>query len=261
MTKQQDQLHDLIYSYYRIYYLETLGLQDWRERVLSFRLHEESLIGSKIEQLAASANVSLCNLKTLVVGCGTGAELFYLAERCSLDVRGIEPLDDAIEICTLKAQIRGFSADLVTKESSECMSFADGSMDLIICYSVLEHVADVDATLREIMRVLAPGGKVLMSLPDFGFPEEPHYKVLTLPPAWFPSLVRLQLRWMGRPTGFFDSLNLLTRSQLTRRLKRMSISHQVIREYAFRKNLPFILKVYSYLFGIDRNQLLILSKS
>ena len=110
------------------------------------------------------------------------------------------------------------------------------------------------------MRVLAPGGKVLLVLPDYRFPEEPHYKVLTLPPAWFAGLVRAQLRRMGRPTGLFDSLNFLTRGRLIKRLKRLGIQYRVIREYSFRNNLPFILKAYSYLFEIDRNQLLVLSK-
>jgi 2-polyprenyl-6-hydroxyphenyl methylase / 3-demethylubiquinone-9 3-methyltransferase len=38
------------------------------------------------------------------------------------------------------------------------MPFADGSFSAIVCLDVLEHVRDLKATIREIARVLAPGG-------------------------------------------------------------------------------------------------------
>jgi SAM-dependent methyltransferase len=42
----------------------------------------------------------------------------------------------------------------------------DGSYDVIICNHVLEHVADYRAALRELRRVLNPGGFLLLSFPD-----------------------------------------------------------------------------------------------
>ena len=115
-----------------------------------FRFQEEVLIGKKLERIATSAGVSLDAKRILVVGCGTGAELFYLLGRADMDVRGIEPFDEAIEICNLKAEAKGMRAGLVTKESAEKLSFADGSFELIICFTVLEHVRDVDMALGEM---------------------------------------------------------------------------------------------------------------
>src|ERR1043165_4136213 len=41
--------------------------------------------------------------------------------------------------------------------------FAAGRFDAVLCSQVLEHVPDPLATLREIARVLKPGGRVLLS--------------------------------------------------------------------------------------------------
>lgn len=43
--------------------------------------------------------------------------------------------------------------------------FATGSFDLVICSHVLEHVPDDAAALREIFRILRPGGRALLLVP------------------------------------------------------------------------------------------------
>lgn len=45
------------------------------------------------------------------------------------------------------------------------MSFSDGTFDLIICNHVLEHVPDDRRAMREIARVLAPGGRAILQVP------------------------------------------------------------------------------------------------
>jgi SAM-dependent methyltransferase len=42
----------------------------------------------------------------------------------------------------------------------------DGSIDLIICHHALEHLAPLDETLAEMARVLKPGGKCYISVPN-----------------------------------------------------------------------------------------------
>jgi SAM-dependent methyltransferase len=46
------------------------------------------------------------------------------------------------------------------------LPFADSSFDRILCTEVLEHIPDDRATIREIVRVLRPGGTVAVSVPD-----------------------------------------------------------------------------------------------
>jgi SAM-dependent methyltransferase len=50
----------------------------------------------------------------------------------------------------------------------EDLPFKDETIDRVICLHVLEHVADDAAALRELRRVLAPGGQALIMVPLLG---------------------------------------------------------------------------------------------
>ncbi len=57
--------------------------------------------------------------------------------------------------------------DVVHNLGSFPWPFADGSFDLVISNHYLEHANDVLATLGEIHRILAPGGRVVLQVPYF----------------------------------------------------------------------------------------------
>ena len=64
---------------------------------------------------------------------------------------------------------------LSTRSMAEALPFADGSFDVVLVTEVLEHVDDHARTLDEVVRVLAPGGTVVVTVP-FLYPvhEAPH---------------------------------------------------------------------------------------
>ncbi len=51
------------------------------------------------------------------------------------------------------------------------LPFADDAFDLVICSEVLEHVPDHAAAVSELVRVLKPGGDLVVSVPRY-FPEK-----------------------------------------------------------------------------------------
>jgi SAM-dependent methyltransferase len=47
------------------------------------------------------------------------------------------------------------------------MPFADGSFELAVCLDVIEHLEDDRAALKELRRVVAPGGNLLVTVPAY----------------------------------------------------------------------------------------------
>lgn len=52
------------------------------------------------------------------------------------------------------------------KENMQDLSFDDGSFDIVIAHHVLEHIPDDARAMRELHRVLKPGGKAILSIPQ-----------------------------------------------------------------------------------------------
>ncbi|HEY9481166.1 MAG TPA: class I SAM-dependent methyltransferase, partial [Candidatus Paceibacterota bacterium] len=60
--------------------------------------------------------------------------------------------------------------------SLTALPFPNNSFDRIVCPEVVEHIADDQSALRELARVLAPGGKLIFSVPAWSKWNEGFYK-------------------------------------------------------------------------------------
>jgi 2-polyprenyl-6-hydroxyphenyl methylase / 3-demethylubiquinone-9 3-methyltransferase len=94
--------------------------------------------------------------KVLDVGCGGGYVCETLAGR-GATVLGTDIMADALEQARAHAQEERLSIGYHLCTPGK-FPFEDGSMDAVTCFDVLEHVEDKEPTLREIRRVLKPGG-------------------------------------------------------------------------------------------------------
>jgi ubiquinone/menaquinone biosynthesis C-methylase UbiE len=56
-------------------------------------------------------------------------------------------------------------------DASDALPFAGASFDTVVASSVLEYVPELDATLKELVRVLRPGGRLFATVPDM---RDPH---------------------------------------------------------------------------------------
>jgi SAM-dependent methyltransferase len=99
--------------------------------------------------------------RILDIGTGTGSTLRMLGERGYSNVTGIDQSDEAIRYCALK----GLGA--VAKGDLSDLCFPGDSFDFVFATDVLEHMEDDGQGLREISRVLAPGGHALITVPAF----------------------------------------------------------------------------------------------
>ena len=94
--------------------------------------------------------------RVLDIGAAQGRGLIALS-RLGHRASGVEPDRDAIEVSRQLAAREGVAVDM-REGVAEAIPFADASFDLVIATSVLEHVGDLEASLREINRVLCVGG-------------------------------------------------------------------------------------------------------
>ena len=210
-------LDRLLEAYYTRYYRDTLGLPDWPAKVRG-RLREEDVEVDRLGTVAEALGQPLRGLRVLNVGCGTGG-FNAAAERAGATTWGIDTEPDAIAICALRR--RPAPGARYALAAAEALPLRDGSFDLVYCLSTLEHVADVDAAVAEMVRVLCPGGAVMLYAPNRWAPYENHYKVFWPPLALCPKpLLRLYLRLRGRPAGFVDTLNRLSLGLCRRLLRR-----------------------------------------
>ena len=99
--------------------------------------------------------------RILDVGCGTGANLLMLSEYG--DAEGVDISEDALAFC------RERGLEKVRLGAAEKLPYADGTFDLVTALDVVEHMDDDLAGLREMRRVLRPGGRVLLFVPTFMF--------------------------------------------------------------------------------------------
>ncbi len=97
--------------------------------------------------------------RILDAGCGSGRNMIELARRGT--VTGIELSAPSVE----KARARG-SGEVIEGSVLE-MPFADDSFDLAVSLDVIEHLADDRGALRELRRVVAPGGALLVTVPAY----------------------------------------------------------------------------------------------
>ena len=89
------------------------------------------------------------------IGAGVGANFRYLPT--GSDLIAVEPNRAMYERLRRRAAEHDVELELVTGPA-EALPLADDSVDTVICSLVLCTVADPDAALREIVRVVRPGG-------------------------------------------------------------------------------------------------------
>jgi SAM-dependent methyltransferase len=97
--------------------------------------------------------------RILDAGCGSGRNMVDLARRGT--VTGIEVSDASVAV----ARERGVGE--VIAGSVMQMPFADNGFDLAVCLDVIEHLEDDLGALRELRRVVAPGGALLVTVPAY----------------------------------------------------------------------------------------------
>ncbi|MBB3167125.1 methyltransferase domain-containing protein [Simiduia aestuariiviva] len=109
----------------------------------------------------------------LDLGCGEGRHVINAYIAADITAVGVDL--SATDLRTAQARQRPFAKVgghfLLQQADALQLPFADHSFDKIICSEVLEHLPDYAGALREIQRVLKPGGLLAISVPR-AWPEK-----------------------------------------------------------------------------------------
>jgi SAM-dependent methyltransferase len=101
--------------------------------------------------------------RVLDLGCGAGEFAAALTEAGARVIGA-----DVAEAALLRARKRNPGVEFVRVPFDGPLPFEDGSFELVWAGEVIEHVADTGPWLSEVRRVLAPGGRLLLTTPSHG---------------------------------------------------------------------------------------------
>jgi SAM-dependent methyltransferase len=104
----------------------------------------------------------------LEVGCGSGSGLTALAQRFRVVATDIslERLRDA-------GSLTAATGTALAAADVSRLPFRDGAFDAVACHQLLEHLAEPEAALGEMARVLRPGGRLVCVGPNLLSPLYP----------------------------------------------------------------------------------------
>ncbi len=149
----------------------------------------------------------LVGMRVLDVGTGAGGIAASLAE-----VVGADGEMHSADVVDIRIETTGYEFHLV---EGTTLPFPDETFDAVISNHCIEHTggrSEQELHLRELGRVLRPGGIGYLAVPNRWGPVEPHFRLLGL--SWLPTN-GLQSRYvrMARRGECYDC-RLLSRSEL-----------------------------------------------
>jgi SAM-dependent methyltransferase len=100
--------------------------------------------------------------RVLEIGCGLGTDGAQFAQ-AGADYTGVDLTEAAVELARKRFELFGLPGKLRTADAEQ-LDFPDESFDVVYSHGVLHHTPDITAAVREIHRVLRPGGKAKVML-------------------------------------------------------------------------------------------------
>jgi SAM-dependent methyltransferase len=111
---------------------------------------------------AAAGFAQSKDLRVLEVGCGLGTDGAQFAN-AGADYTGIDLTQAAVDLAQLRFELFDLPGTFRVADA-ESLDFPNDSFDLVYSHGVLHHTPDTAGAIREIHRVLRPGGRAIVML-------------------------------------------------------------------------------------------------
>ena len=94
--------------------------------------------------------------RVLDVGCGEGQIARVLQSRANISshIVGVDPTQGQVDVAIERAV-----GEQYLRSGADALPFASGSFDAVLACLVFEHIDALDEAIREVARVLRPGGR------------------------------------------------------------------------------------------------------
>jgi 2-polyprenyl-3-methyl-5-hydroxy-6-metoxy-1,4-benzoquinol methylase len=207
--------------------LDALASEELAAAVASQTGRSMADVQRAIADIGSEANLALSLLRSLEplprttrileVGAGAGV-VSGILHSVGARVTAIEPLIGGFELFAavrteLVARVPSAAVELDRRSAIELDGTRDGPFDLIFSVNVLEHVHPLAPSLDALAAVLAPGGTMLHTCPNYRVPYEPHFASPLVPfvPSW---TARVRRELADNP--LWQSLNFITAGDIAR---------------------------------------------
>ena len=149
----------------------------WRERRINQEAYQSDRL-ARLEQIAGRVD----GVRLLDLGAGMGGFAVAAALR-GAQVVASEYNPAYCRIILLRAARYHLRVPVINT-AGEALPLPDAAFDAVVCWDVIEHVQSPDRVLREIVRVLRPGGVALITVINRRAWIDPHYHMRGI--NWLP---------------------------------------------------------------------------
>ena len=124
-----------------------------------FNIVEQGRLGAGLERAIASVATGSESLSALDFGCGSGNLTRHLLTR-GLAVKAADVSESFLTL--VRDRFPGSALSTQRLNGTDLRELADNSFDLVAAYSVLHHIPDYLAAVKELARVCRPGGVIYL---------------------------------------------------------------------------------------------------
>jgi SAM-dependent methyltransferase len=142
---------------------ERFGVMAALEREHWWFAAKRALVRAEVGRLRPPAGAALD------IGCGTGAMVNDLGEMSFEPVVGVDPSRVALAHARRTSHRNSLVASV-----AEHLPFADGSFACVTSLDVIEHLDDDESALAEYLRVVVPGGAIIVAVPAYQWAWSEH---------------------------------------------------------------------------------------
>ena len=210
-------------------------VEDWQNKISSGK----ALVSFFRERVGA-----IGNKRILDVGFGSGG-IAIAFNRAGAEMYGVDVDPELQDIAERNIAANNAKAEFKIYNGVD-LPFSDNYFDYVTSFSVLEHVSFPDKLLNEVLRVLKPKGRILLTLPNKYYPKETH--TLTYFVSYMPRrLTDLYLKILKRSPLKHDNLHFYSYFDVLKMLKKTNYRYELLYKNldkisSFKKLLILILK-------------------